>query len=48
MKKSTLIKRWIFMFIKKKKINILENSIQKLNKILEEGNFVELTYLIRK
>lgn len=34
------------MFIKKKKINILNQSIQKLGKILEEGNFVELTYIL--
>lgn len=36
------------MFIKKKKVNILEESIKHLSKILEEGNFMELTYLLRK
>ena len=36
------------MFIKKRKINVLEKSVDNLNKTLEEGNFVELTYLIRK
>lgn len=34
------------MFVRKKKINILNQSIEKLGKILEEGNFVELTYLL--
>lgn len=34
------------MFVRKKKINILNSSIEKLNKMLEEGNFVELTYLL--
>lgn len=33
------------MFVRKKKINILNQSIDKLSKILEEGNFVELTYI---
>ena len=34
------------MFVKKKKVNILEKAIIQLNKILEEGNFVELTYIL--
>lgn len=42
------------MFIRKKKenekikekVNILTFSIDKLNEILEEGNFVELTYIL--
>lgn len=34
------------MFIKKKKIDLLEKAINELNKTLLEGNFVELTYLI--
>lgn len=34
------------MFVRKKKINILSRSIEKLNRMLEEGNFVELTYLL--
>lgn len=33
------------MFVRKKKINMLNQSIDKLSKILEEGNFVELTYI---
>lgn len=34
------------MFIKKKKINMLNSSIEALNRILEEGNFIELTYIL--
>lgn len=34
------------MLVKKEKINILNKSIEKLGKILEEGNFVELTYIL--
>ena len=34
------------MFIKKKKINLLEKSIEQLNKVVQEGNFVELSYLL--
>lgn len=34
------------MFVKKKKINILSKAVSDLNKTLQEGNFVELTYLI--
>ena len=33
------------MFLRKKKINILNQSIEKLSRILEEGNFVELSYI---
>ena len=31
---------------KNEKINILSKAVEHLNKILQEGNFVELTYLI--
>lgn len=34
------------MLVKKKKINILNKSIENLSKILEEGNFIELTYIL--
>lgn len=34
------------MFIRKKKLNLLNKSIENLNKILQEGNFIELTYLL--
>ncbi len=34
------------MFIKKKKINVLNRAIEELNKILQKGNFVELGYLL--
>ena len=34
------------MFIKKKKINLLEKSIEQLNKVVQEGNFIELSYLL--
>ena len=34
------------MFIKNKKINLLEKTIESLNKTLQEGNFVELSYLL--
>ena len=34
------------MFIKKKKINLLEKSIEQLNKVVQEGNIVELSYLL--
>ena len=37
------------MFLKKEKIqhiNLLDTSINKLSKMLQEGNFVELTYLL--
>lgn len=30
----------------KEKINILSKSIENLNKVLQEGNFIELTYLL--
>lgn len=34
------------MFVKKNKINLLEKAISQLNKIMLEGNFVELSYLL--
>ena len=34
------------MIINKKKFNLLEKSIDELNKTLQEGNFVELSYLL--
>ena len=34
------------MFIKKKKVNILNDSIDKLSKTLEKGNLQELTYML--
>ena len=34
------------MFLKKKKVNLLEKSIEQLNKIMQEGNFIELSYLL--
>lgn len=34
------------MWLKKKKYHLLEKAIRELNKILEEGNFVELSYLL--
>ncbi len=34
------------MFIKKKKVNILNNSIDKLSETLEKGNIEELTYML--
>lgn len=34
------------MWLKSKKYNLLEKAICELNKILEEGNFVELSYLL--
>ncbi len=34
------------MLIRKKKINLLSYSIDRLSKILEEGNFTELTYIL--
>ena len=46
MKKSTIIIRWIFMWLKKKKYEILNKSIENLNKTLLEGNFIELSYLL--
>ncbi len=35
------------MFIRNKKINLLNKSIENLNKILQEGNFIELTKRIK-
>lgn len=34
------------MWLKKKKINLLEKSIENLSNILEEGNYVEWAYLL--
>lgn len=34
------------MWLKKKKYEILNKSIENLNKILSEGNFIELSYLL--
>ena len=34
------------MIFKKNKIDILQSSVEHLNKILEKGNFVELTYIL--
>lgn len=36
------------MLFKKEKINCLEKSIEKLNSILQEGNYMEWAYLFRK
>lgn len=36
------------MWLKRKKMNILEKSIEKLSYILQEGNYVEWAYLLRK
>ncbi len=36
------------MWLKRKKINLLEKSIEKLSQMLQEGNYVEWAYLIRK
>ena len=34
------------MWLKKKKVNRLNSSIEKLSEILEQGNFAELTYIL--
>lgn len=34
------------MFIRKKKINVLNHSIENLSKILGKGNFIEFTYIM--
>ena len=34
------------MWLKKKKMNRLNSSIEKLSEMLEKGNFVELTYIL--
>ena len=36
------------MWFKKKKINLLEKSIENLSDTLQKGNFVEWAYLLRK
>lgn len=34
------------MWVKKKKINLLEKSIENLSNVLEEGNYIEWAYLL--
>ncbi len=34
------------MWLKKRKINLLEKSIQKLISILQEGNYLEWSYIL--
>lgn len=34
------------MWLKKKKINILEKAIENLSKTLQEGNYIEWAYLL--
>lgn len=36
----------LFMWLKKKKVNRLNSSIEKLSEMLEKGNLVELTYIL--
>ena len=36
------------MWLKKKKINLLEKSIEYLNDTLSQGNFLEWSYILRK
>ncbi len=36
------------MLFKKKKINLLEKSIDNLNNTLEKGNYIEWAYILRK
>ena len=36
------------MCLKKKKINLLEKSIEKLSDNLEKSNYIEWAYLLRK
>lgn len=36
------------MWLKKKKMKILNNSIENLNNILQKGNYIEWAYLLRK
>lgn len=35
------------MRLKRKKVNLLNDSIEKLNNILQKGNYVEWAYLLR-
>lgn len=35
------------MFFKKKKLNLLNQSIENLSNMLQEGNYVEWAYLLR-
>lgn len=34
------------MFLRKKKYDLLEKSIRELNKVLQEGNLVEISYIL--
>lgn len=34
------------MWLKKKKVNVLEKSIENLSHLLQEGNYVEWAYLL--
>ena len=36
------------MYIKNKKLNLLNQSIENLSNILQEGNYVEWAYLLRQ
>jgi len=36
------------MWLKNKKINILNNTIENLSQILQKGNYVEWAYLLRQ
>ncbi len=36
------------MWLKNKKVNKLEKLIENLSNILQEGNFIEWAYLLRK
>ncbi len=36
------------MRLKRKKVNVLNHSIEKLNHILQKGNYEEWAYLFRK
>lgn len=36
------------MYIKNKKLNLLNQSIENLSKMLQEGNYVEWAYLLRQ
>ncbi len=41
-----MIKGGFFMWLKKKKANILEKSIENLSNTLQEGNLIEWSYLL--
>ena len=36
------------MWLKNKKVNMLEKSIKNLSNMLQEGNFLEWSYILRK